>query len=122
MQNVGKDMIQPKLSYIAGGSVKGTITLENSLEVSYNICLHRFYHIINQQFQSQVFTLENKNLDRSAFFRKPKGIVSQQTAALDHVPCGLSDLTPSMFFPFPTSDTLKLRPCKRKLQLLHLIS
>lgn len=63
MQNVGKDMIQPKLSYIAGGSVKGAITLENSLEVSYNICLHRFYHIINQQFQSQVFTLENKNLD-----------------------------------------------------------
>lgn len=60
MQNGGKDMIQPKLSYTAGGSINplGTTTWEKSSVVSYNTCLHTFCHIMNQQLQFQVFALE----------------------------------------------------------------
>lgn len=47
MQNIGKDVIQPKLSCIADESVKGTDTLKNSFVVLYNVCLYTFYHIMD---------------------------------------------------------------------------
>lgn len=40
MQNGHQDVIQPKLSYIGGGTVKGTSTWENSLVVLFKAYIH----------------------------------------------------------------------------------
>lgn len=56
MQNGHKDVIQPKLSYIGGGTVKGTSTWENSLVVLFKFTYILLY--MNQQLQFQLFALE----------------------------------------------------------------
>ena len=58
MQNSDKNVIQPKLSCTADENIKSTNPLENALITLYNVHLYTFYHIMNQQFQSQIFILE----------------------------------------------------------------
>lgn len=54
-------------------------------------------------------------------FRKPRVSSSQHTTAFDRVPCGLSDLAPSLFS-FPTSHTNSDCANKVAVSPLHIIN
>lgn len=75
--SVGEDVAEVELLSIAGGIIKGTTTLENSLMVSYK--LYMYIYAMIQEFHSYIL----KN-NENTFLKKTERIISTLFTVAKH--------------------------------------